>query len=425
MSRAQEIGSLRRAATAGSAPRASQVDGLRVLAIAPTPFFSDYGCHVRIAEEIAALKTHGVETTLATYPFGRDLPGLTIRRALRLPGQRRVNPGSSVHKLSMDAALAGQALLSARSQRPGLLHGHLHEGALIAWSLARLTRAPMVFDFQGSLTSEMIDHGFLQAGTPAFWVFREAEAWIVKHADAIVTSTHHGADVLMQEFGCSAARITVVPDAVNTERFRPLWESDGARAEATPIGALRRKLGIAEGQPVVLYLGLLAEYQGITLLLRAAQALVQNGSAAHFLVMGFPGEDRYRRLAAQLGISDRVTFTGAIPYEEAPSYLSLGTLAVSAKLSLTEGNGKLLNYIAMGLPTVAFDTPVSREILGPYGIYARCGDWEDLAREMDAALQDPDGLEQRGRALRSKATAVHTWQRSVGPLLELYGRLLR
>ena len=398
--------------------------GLQVLAIAPTPFFSDYGCHVRIAEEVAALGKHGVETIVATYPFGRDLPDVPIRRAPKLPGQRRVDPGSSLHKLSMDAALAGRALLSAGSQRPALLHGHLHEGALIAWTLARATRAPMVFDFQGSLTAEMIDHGFVQVGTPAFQMFRRAECWIVDHADAIVTSTRHGADVLVREFGCAAARITVVPDAVNTDRFRPLWESDRADGEAGRSRALRRALGIREGQPIVLYLGLLAEYQGITHLLRAAQVLVEGGSDAHFLVMGFPGEDRYRRLAAQLGIDHRVTFTGAIHYEQAPAYLALGTLAVSPKISLTEGNGKLLNYIAMGLPTVAFDTPVSREILGADGIYARCADWQALAREIDGALRDPDGLAKRGRALRSKAVTSHTWERSVGPLLDVYGRLL-
>jgi glycosyltransferase involved in cell wall biosynthesis len=282
----------------------------------------------------------------------------------------------------------------------------------------------MVFDFQGSLTSEMIDHGFLQAGTPSFRVFRRAEGWVVDHADAIVTSTHHGADVLVRDFGCPAARITVVPDAVNTDRFRPVSESDDPGAGPRRVQALRQELGISEGRPVVLYLGLLAEYQGITHLLRAAQALVQAGSEAHFLVMGFPGEDRYRKLAAQLGIGDRVTFTGAIPYEQAPAYLALGTLAVSPKLSLTEGNGKLLNYIAMGLATVAYDTPVSREILGSLGIYAPCGDWRALARELDRALRDPIGLEQRGRALRLKALASHTWQRSVGPLLDVYARLL-
>ena len=91
--------------------------------------------------------------------------------------------------------------------------------------------------------------------------------------------------------------------------------------------------------------------------------------------MGYPGQDRYREAARQMGILDNVTFTGALPYEMAPTYLALGDVAVSPKMSATEGNGKLLNYMAVGLPTVTFDTPVSRELLGDLGLYAPWGTW--------------------------------------------------
>ena len=66
--------------------------GIETLAIAPTSFFGDYGCHVRILEEVSALRGRGVRTTLVTYPFGRDLPDLPIHRSLRLPGHQHVSP---------------------------------------------------------------------------------------------------------------------------------------------------------------------------------------------------------------------------------------------------------------------------------------------------------------------------------------------
>src|SRR5437764_8982119 len=95
--------------------RSPDLTGARVLAIAPTPFFSDYGCHVRIFEEVTALAARGVETTLATYPVGRDLPGLSIRRPRRLGGPREINPGSSLHKYSMDAMLLASGLRAAHA----------------------------------------------------------------------------------------------------------------------------------------------------------------------------------------------------------------------------------------------------------------------------------------------------------------------
>jgi len=307
--------------------------GLNVLAIAPTAFFGDYGCHVRIVEEVSALARRGVHTSIATYPFGRDLEGLRIERAPRLLGKRRIDPGSSFRKFPMDAALTALALRVAVREHPDLIHGHLHEGALIGWAVARPRNVPLVFDFQGSLTSEMLDHGFLVRGGLSYPTFRALEGWIVKRADAIVTSTRHGADVLIREFGCPTDRIALVPDAVDVHRFRPLFELAGEDGHVTRAADLRKQLGIPPDRRVVGYLGLLAEYQGITHLLRAAQLLVQRGGNAHFLIMGFPGEARYLRMAKELGLGGRVTFTGAVQYEDAPRYLALVDVAVSAKLS--------------------------------------------------------------------------------------------
>lgn len=390
--------------------------------MAPTAFFGDYGCHVRIAEEISALHEHGVETTLVTYPFGRDLAGVDIRRSPRLLGPRLINPGSSMHKYALDAALAASALRLAAVEPPDLVHGHLHEGALIGWLVARARRVPLVFDFQGSLTAEMIDHGFLARGGLAYSAFRSIENWVVRHSDMIVTSTSHGADVLMREFGRSASTIEVVPDSVNASRFVPLCDQDAAGLAS--VARLRSQLGIEPGKQIIVYLGLLAEYQGITHLLRAAETLLKRRDDVHFLVMGFPGEDRYRILAKRLGIDRSVTFTGAVRYEDSAQHLALGTIAVSPKLSQTEGNGKLLNYIAMGLPTVTFDTSVNREILGDLGVYAPYGDWTALAIEIEGLLDAPASAAARGRQLRHKAIKEHNWTSAVETLIGVYQRVL-
>lgn len=395
----------------------------RVLAIAPTSFFGDYGCHVRILEEVRALQRRGIRTAVATYPFGRPIESLPIYRAPRFFGQRRVQPGSSPQKFSLDAVLAVRALRVAAIERPQVVHGHLHEGALIGWLVARIHRIPLVFDFQGSLTSEMIDHNFLTPGTPAHLAFRRIEQWIVGRPDAIVTSTIRGARLLEEEFGCPADRVTVVPDAVDPMRFRPLWEiaqEDGHMARAE---RLKAQLKIPAKRPVVVYLGLLAEYQGSSHLLQAAHTLLRRGVDAHFLIMGFPSEHTYAGIARALGIENRVTFTGAVPYERAPDYLALGSVAIAPKISETEGNGKVLNYMAMGLPTVTFDTRASREILGDLGIYAQRGDWQDLAEKIEELLADPAAAHERGRALRRKALASHTWDSSSEALVATYEQL--
>ncbi|GIW06925.1 MAG: hypothetical protein KatS3mg060_1730 [Dehalococcoidia bacterium] len=136
--------------------------------------------------------------------------------------------------------------------------------------------------------------------------------------------------------------------------------------------------------------------------------------------MGFPGEDTYGRIAAELGIAERVTFTGRVPYQEAPDYLLIGDVAVSPKLSETEGNGKLLNYQAAGLPTVAFDTPVAREILGDLGVYARRGDSQSLANRIGELLFDEGRRALLGRALRDQVVANQTWDATVHQIVKVY-----
>ncbi len=126
--------------------------GYRVLMIAPTSFFADYGCHVRILEEARILQKLGHRVTIVTYRNGQDVPGLDIRRTLPIPWRTHYEVGSSRHKIAFDALLGAETLALLARRRFDIIHAHLHEGALIGLVLGRLFGIPTVFDFQGSLT---------------------------------------------------------------------------------------------------------------------------------------------------------------------------------------------------------------------------------------------------------------------------------
>jgi len=389
----------------------------RVLKIAPTPFFSDYGCHVRVLEETLALQKLGDQVTICTYHTGRDLTGLTIERIVDIPWRRASQAGPSKAKFGFDLLLSIKSAQVFLRQKPDIVHGHLHEGAFIGFPLSRLGSVPLVLDFQGSMTAEMVDHRFLKPDGPFYQPARRLEWLINRMPQAIITSSGHGADLLVQEFGCDSRRIYTVPDAVNANFFTPAWKTDpigpdGRPAGPTTLAQLRQSLGIPADRRIVVSLGLLAAYQGTDLLIHAAKQVIARRPDVHFLIMGYPHEPEYRQLAADLGISDHVTLPGKIPYEDAPLYLALGEVAVSAKISATEGAGKLLNYMAMALPTVAFDTPVSQEYLGRYGCYAPVKDVAGLAAAIGQLLDDPAGAAQRGDGLRARAQAYFTWEKA-------------
>ncbi len=194
-------------------------DSFRVLMIAPTSFFADYGCHVRILEEARVLQNMGHVVTIATYHNGRDLPDVTVQRTMPIPWRREYEVGSSRHKVAFDALLGWKTLSLLLRNRYDVIHAHLHEGALIGLVLGRLACTPVVFDFQGSLTEEMLDHNFLQRDSRAFAPLRKMETWIDRESPVIFTSSTYAQNILTGQFGCAPA---ADPAAARLRQYRRL-----------------------------------------------------------------------------------------------------------------------------------------------------------------------------------------------------------
>ena len=390
-------------------------DTYRILIVAPTSFFFDYGCHVRILEEARVLEKMGHQVTIITYYLGRDLPNLEIVRTRPTPWRADYEVGSSMHKIAFDAFLGWTGLKTILRRRFDIVHGHLHDGTLIGSMLSKLQGIPLVADLQGSMTSEMVDHNFLDPEGPWYRWVRLLELRIAQLPDVVVASTQQYARILERDLADVARRVYPLPDCVNMNFFRP----DVLAPEE--IVARRTALGIPPGRFVVAYLGLLADYQGTHLIVQAARTLKQCNVDVHFLVMGFPSVDHYQQMASDLGVGDRVTFTGKVPYEQAPAHMALGDIAIAPKLSATEGAGKILNYMAMALPTVTFDTPVNREYLGMLGVYARrSGDAVALADAILGLVHAPRWRVELGQKLRARAARHFSWDRSGRRLLDIY-----
>jgi len=390
-----------------------------VVKIAPTGFFADYGCHVRILEEARALQQQGYDVTVVTYPGGQDPPGLPV---VRIPawlhrGGPRV--GSHWRKLMLDPALLATSLTRLPPRPVDIVHAHLHEGVLIGWLLARMHGAGLVFDYQGSLTREMLDHQFIRPANPLIHVFSWLEKLANRLADRILTSSENARNTLIQESGLPSDRVVAVTDGVDLTRFRPRQPDD-----TDQLLNLRHRLGIPPNRLLVGYLGLLAPYQGTDDLIRAAQLVLQANPGAHFLVMGFPNESAYRQAAAAAGLAGHMHFTGRVPYADAPEMLRVLDIAVAPKRSESEGNGKVLNYMAAGLPVVAYDGPVARELLGSAGLRVPVGSVEGLAHGLLRYLAHPDLRTRHGHTLRRRAERMYGWNHQIQHITRVYDSLV-
>ncbi len=372
----------------------------RVLAIAPTPFFVDRGGHVQIYEQARALQTLGNTLELCTYHIGRDMPGLTTHRIRKIGWYTKTDAGPAWGKLYLMILLFFLSWREVRRFKPDILHGHGWDGCWIAYGLHLLTGVPFVFDMQGSFTGEIVAHGYAKTQSLFFRLLK----WIERrtlHLGSVVTQSEQMVADAIRDFGVKPDRIYHTYDGVDTADLAP----------GIDPGDLRRELGIPADRKIVVFLGLLKAYQGVDVLLEAIRVLVceRKYTDAHFLIMGFPDEDKYAAKARELGIGEYTTFPGKIDYKRRKYYYALGSVAVAPKLSPTEGDGKIYDYLAMGLPIVAFNRPASKEILGDLAFFAPLGDVNALAEALYLALTDEARAADLGRRGRAMAVEKYSW----------------
>lgn len=384
--------------------------------IAPTPFFADRGCHVRILEEAKTLKILKNEVTIYTYHGGRNIPGFDIKRIFNIPWYNKLEAGPSYHKVYLDFLLLLYSLKGSYSINPDIIHAHLHEGILIGkfCSILRSSKKPLVFDVQGSLTGEILAHGFMKDGIKSNF-FHRFEKILNNMADAIIVSSTNMAEILVDEFDVDRKIINVIPDGVDTDIFTGNEDTS----------SLREYLRINPDKKVIIYTGLLNKYQGIDYLLESIPAVVDQVKNVCFLVVGFPNIEEYKSKAHKLGVEEYVLFTGKVDYNEIPKYLSLADIAISPKVPKSgEANLKLFTYMASSLPTVVFDHPVNREILGDIGVYAKSEDPLCLADCIVKLLKDETFSNELGIKLREKAVKDYSWKRSGEKIMEVYNKII-
>lgn len=382
---------------------------LRVMVLAPVPYFSDCGRHVRIYEQARALTQLGHRVRIVTYHSGRHMPGVQVDRINHVPWCKSHHAVPFWQRPFLDVLVYCRALRVAREFRPHLIHAHLHEGAWIGGRLKKRLRLPLLFDCQGSLSDDLLQNG-LVGHSSLLHCFVEKFERRMNHgnADYIITRSRTAASELAGRWGVDETRVGTLLDGVNTAHFRPHVRSE-----------VRRELGLPQDVPIGVYLGLMEPSSGIDVLLSAIVQLKAKESPVRFLAMGYP-EEGCRKKAMELGIGRMITFTGRIDYARAPFCLSAGDLAVSPGFSAMNANGKLLTYMACGLPTVAFKTHASQDLLGEAGIYADSGDESQLAARIAWLVENSEERTRLGRMLRKRADQQHSWDARCLELDEIY-----
>jgi glycosyltransferase involved in cell wall biosynthesis len=209
------------------------------------------------------------------------------------------------------------------------------------------------------------------------------------------------------------------PGSVSIVRNGPVL----ARVDsATPDPSLK------EGRSLlVCWVGMMGKQDRLDLLIEAIGRIVHGSGRTdcQYAIIG-DGEcmEDVRSLVRRSHLEPWVTLTGWLPEESLFRYLASADLGVDASLQDEVSPVKAMEYMAFGLPFVAFDLRETRALAGEAGTYAAPGDTARLAQEMEEMLADPDRRLARGRSGRQRVESAFAWERQAPIYLDVIDALV-
>jgi len=391
---------------------------MRILVIAPTPFFSDRGAHIRILEESLALEKLGHQITIATYHIGKDIKNdidtkIDVRRIRRLLfWYKKLEAGPDWQKVLLDIMLIRKAFNLARTQKPDIIHAHLHEGILIGWIVQKALfwrKIKLVSDFQGSLTGEMLSHGYLKKGLNKIFIL--IEKFIDQLGDCAIASSWEGAENIKKYGG--RKEVQVILDGINLNSFNIAKTKE----------EIREELELPKDKFIIIYTGGLVANKGIDYLLNAVKPVLIRRPDTFFLIGGFPTH-YVRKHIIKNKLEKDVRLVSPLDYFKMPEFLLAGDIAVDPKNSDTnQASGKMLNYMAAGLPIVCFDKKNNRKYLGEGGYFCKEISAESVAEGILYFINRPYEIKEKGSVNKDKAKKF-SWDISAKKIDEIYKKIL-
>jgi glycosyltransferase involved in cell wall biosynthesis len=380
---------------------------MRILVLAPHPFFQARGTPLAVRRVLEFLSTRGHQLDLLTFHEGEDvaIPNCRIHRISRPLGIRNIRPGFSWKKVVCDVLMFEKCLRMVRQNRYDLIHA-VEESAFIAAAVQRLSGIPYVYDMDSSLAEQLVDaYPSLQF---AFTTLRRCEALAVRRSLGVLTVCAALEDVAHghapdKPIGRVEDTTLLVPDALVAGNGVDPALPDG-------VGPL---------DPLAMYVGNLEHYQGIDLLLEGFRHALTRVPQAHLVIVGGLSEDIafYRRRAAHLGIASQVHFLGPRPIASLNGLLKRADVLVSPRLKGLNTPMKIYSYLDSGTAVLATRLRTHTQILDDRTAYLVAPEPTALGDGLANLLSDPvlrEGLANRAKAYVQQEFTPEAAERKLG-----------
>jgi glycosyltransferase involved in cell wall biosynthesis len=363
---------------------------MRILMIAPEPFFEARGTPFSEYHRIRALIDLGHTVDLVTYPFGDDvsMPGLRVFRSWRPPFIRSIGIGPSWKKVPLDLALCASVCRRALSDQYDAVHSH-EEGSWFGVLVAAVRRVPHLYDMHSSLPQQLTNFGYSDSRLLKK-ILQWFERFAVRRSQVVIVICPQLEDVVR---GIDGGVRSVLIENAPGSGDQPVVAGSGA--------AVRRALELDPSVPIVLYTGTFEAYQGLDLLFAAMRHVIDEEPKARLVLAGgTPDQIAAARVHAEAsGVGTSVIFAGQRPADEIPAYLDAADILVSPRSTGTNTPLKIYQYLRSGRPIVATRLVTHTQVLNDDVAILTGATPKEFGAGVLSAIRDPD----RARAIGARA----------------------
>ena len=272
-----------------------------------------------------------------------------------------------------------------------------------------------VFDHH-DLSPEMYNARFRNGGRKSvFKVLEFFEKLSCRWAHQIIATNESYKKIECERSGVSPEKITIVRNGPEIDKMKPV----------APDPELRRKAPIILG-----FVGGIEPQDGVDYFIRSLDYIVKElgRTDVYAVIMGYgsavPG---LKKLTTELGLDDYVWFTGRIPHLELPRYLSAVDICIDPNPFDPYNDRstmiKMMDYMAVAKPIVAFDLTEHRASAEDAALYSRRNDEQDFADNIAILMDNPEMRESMGAYGRLRMEEQLAWHHQEKNLLQVYAKL--
>ena len=289
----------------------------------------------------------------------------------------------------------------------------VHDNPRLSYGIRAISRwLPTVVTIHHPIT---IDRDLAVKAAPSFWKKLQQMRWysfigmqkrVARHFKHIITVSKTARDDIGRDFKIPGQRFRIVPNGVDTDLFHPL------------AGVEREK------NRVIVTTSADTPLKGLGYLLRAVAQTASTCDLKLVIVGALKKDGDMVKLIRQLGIGDRIVFTGRIDHDEFIQHYARASVAVVP--SVYEGFGlPAIEAMACGLPVIGTTGGALPEVIADAGILVPPADAEALATALAAFFADPQQAIKMGQAGLQRVRRHFTWSKAAEMTAAVYREAIR